>query len=55
MFSQLKHHDHGDRSRGLARLIRSLPGSPIMMGGFAGIAARAEPGNGWRLGVNPGR
>ena len=39
MFSQLKHHDHGDRSRGLARLTRSLPGLPIMVGRFARIAA----------------
>lgn len=39
MFSQLKHHDHGDRSRGLARLTRSLPGLSIMVGRFARIAA----------------
>jgi hypothetical protein len=53
MFSQVKHHDHGDRGRDQARLSRSLPGLSIMLGGFDRIAG-ARAGEWPWLAGNPG-
>lgn len=45
MFSQLKHHDHGDRSRSQIWLTRSLPGLLIMRAASSELP-RTGPGNG---------